>query len=454
MKILPHKYQIKCVDHCIKNKRSALFLDMGLGKTVIILTVINYLLNRMDIRGALILAPLRVVYEVWPAEVIKWDHLSHLSVGVLHGSKKERVLKSGNNLFAINYEGFPWLYEQLQKYKRDKFPFDYIIFDESTAIKNPKTKRFKLLKKIMKAFPRRTILTGTPSPNSLEDLWSQYFLLDDGERLGKSKHWFRQNYFYPIDYNQYQWAPYPTTAKTLSKKIEDITIRLTAEDYLKMPPIINNNVEWSMTESIKKQYKKFERDYLLELQDETVTAVNAAALSTKLRQFISGFLYSEEKEYIVHQEKLDVLDEVVQSYYGEQILIAIQYRYEYEMIKARYPKIPVIFGGINPNVTRNRVHAWNTKCSPYLVVHPASIAHGVNLQKGGRILVWYSIPWSYEHYTQLRGRLYRQGQEKPVICHHLIAKNTVENKVVRALTDKKTNETSFTKNLIKLFKGD
>lgn len=452
MKITPHNYQTRCLKHCIENKIAALFLDMGLGKSVIILTLINYLLNSKQIRGALILAPLRVVYNVWPDEIQKWDHLRHRSFTILHG-KGKKELSNKKDIYIINYDGLPWLYDELQKYKRDKFPFDMIVFDESTAIKNPKTKRFKYLRNLIKAFPRRIILTGTPAPNSLEDLWAQYFLLDLGERLGRSKNGFRLRYFYPTDYNQYKWVPRPGSVQALSEKVQDVTIRLSAKDYLEMPKLITNEIIWSMSDKIQNQYRKFEKNFLTEIENEVITAVNAASLSIKLRQFLSGFLYSESGPIQAHKEKLDVLEEFL-SEQSEPVLVAIQFRFEYEMIEKLYPKVPIIYGGISPLVAKAHIKQWNEGSCPILLLHPASVAHGINLQEGGRILLWYSLPWSFEHYTQLKSRIYRQGQTKPVICHHLIAKRTVEEKVVQALLDKRNTEKSFMKSLILKLKGN
>lgn len=427
---------------------------MGLGKTVIILTAINYLLNAGKIRGALIVAPLRVAYNVWPEEIKKWDHLSHLTSTILHGPHKNKLLKDKKDIYVLNYEGISWLESTLSRYKRDKYPFDMIVFDESTAIKNHQTVRFRRLKKIIKAFNRRIILTGTPSPNTLEDLWSQYYMLDDGDRLGQSFTGFRTRYFYKADFNGFSYRPLPRTPLEISDKVKDITVRLTAEEYLDMPELINNDVKWSMSEKVRKEYVKFEQTYLAEIGKETVVAVNAAALSIKLRQFLSGFIYSEDKTHEVHLEKIDILKEVVEQNRSEQVIIAIQFRYEYEMIQRVYPNVPVIYGGLSPSTVRKRIQNWNGNNSPILIVHPASIAHGVNLQQGGRTIIWYSLPWSYEHYTQLRARLYRQGQKKPVVMHHLIANGTVETNVIKALSDKKTSESSFTKRLISSIRSE
>lgn len=448
MKIQPHKYQTRCLKHCIGNRASALFLDMGLGKTVVVLTAVNYLLNQCKIRGVLIIAPLRVTYSVWPEEIKKWDHLKHLTCSILHGPLKEQALVDKKDIYVLNYDGLPWLCNKLEAYKRDQYPFDMIVFDESTALKNPQTKRFKMLKNLVGAFHRRVILTGSPAPNSLEDLWAQYYLLDDGERLGKSKWGFRNRYFYKADYQGYKYMPVPRAEREISKLVKDITIRLTAKEYLDMPRLINNTIRWSMSDKVKKEYRKFERTFLTQINDESIVAVNAAALSTKLRQYLSGFLYNDGVTHRVHAEKLDVLQELVEQH-DEQILISIQFRNEYDMIAMRYKGIPVIYGGLSPATVQKRIRAWNAKESPLLVVHPASIAHGVNLQQGGRTLIWYSLPWSYEHYVQLRARLYRQGQEKPVMMHHIVAEKTIEEKVVRALVDKRSTEQSFTKRLVK-----
>lgn len=454
MKIKPHSYQNSCLKHCLTKKISALFLDMGLGKTVIVLTAINYLLNARKIKGVLILAPLRVAHDVWPEEIKKWDHLKHLSCVVLHGPHKDKLLKEKNDIYVVNYDGLLWLTTALEVYKRDKFPFDMLVLDESTAVKNHQTKRFKMLKNIVGAFKRRVILTGTPAPNTLEDLWAQYFLLDGGQRLGVSKWGFRNRFFYQSDYFGHKYRPKPSAPEEISNRVKDITVRLTAEDYLEMPRLIRNNVRWSMSSKTARQYKQFERTFLANIWDETVVAVNAAALSTKLRQFLSGFVYDDSGQPInVHEEKLDVLQETIERHPGEQVLVAIQFRYEYDMIAARYPKVPVIYGGLSSNIARSRIRAWNDMDSPLLVVHPASLAHGVNLQQGGRTIVWYSLPWSYEHYIQLRARLYRQGQTKPVMLHHLIAKDTVELDVVQALQDKRTSETSFTKRLVSILRS-
>lgn len=449
MKIVPHNYQIRACRHCLENAIAALFLDLGLGKTVIVLTAIHNLIRDNLIKGVLVLAPLRVVYNVWPSEILKWDHLQHLSCGIAHGPKKADVLKKKHDIYLLNYEGLPWLIDQLRGTPPGKWPFDMIVFDESTAVKNSTTKRFKMLKSIVGYFERRVILTGTPAPNSLLDIWAQYFMLDEGERLGKSYYWFKQSYFRQADYWGYRWEPRTKSVEELSEKVADITIRLRASDYLEMPKLFTNQTIWSMSPKIIKQYADYEKDYLIELQEETFVAVNAAALSTKLRQFVSGFQYKEDRTVTeIHKEKVETLSEIIEGNSSENVLVAIQFRHEYEMIKKKFKDVPVIYGGMNQRTTKTLIDKWNRGELPMLVVHPASIAHGVNLQEGGRMLIWYGIPWSWEHYSQMVGRLHRQGQKKPVINTFIVAKDTVENDVIQALETKEENEASFLQNLV------
>lgn len=456
MEIIPHGYQVRSVQHCLDNPRSALFLDMGLGKTVIVLTTVSNLLQRQAITGALVLAPLRVVYNVWPNEVQKWDHLNHLKCNIIHGKRKAQQLWDSADIYVSNYESLFWIFEQLKNTTPYAWPFDMIVFDESTALKNQDTKRFKLLKLMIKRFQRRIILTGTPSPNSMLDLWAQYFLLDDGKRLGTSKYWFKNEYFFQADYHGYKWDPLPGAKEDITKKISDITMRLKANDYLHMPKLINNEMHWEMSDKHYAVYKELENDFIASIDGVLVTATNAAALSSKLRQYVSGFVYDSEsnKAIDVHSEKIDALAEIVEGNPGENILCAIQFRYEYELIKQKFPNAPVIYGSMSQAKTRNTIRKWNESRIPLLIVHPASIAHGVNLQEGGRMLVWFGIPWSLEHYLQLVARLHRQGQEKPVVNHFLVAKKTVETRIVAALQNKEEQEASFLQGIIDYFKTE
>jgi len=451
MKIQPHKYQIGAVHHCIENDKAALFLDMGLGKTVIVLTAFKNLLKNKKTKGILIIAPLRVVYNVWPQEIKKWDHLRELSFGILHGPDKDKVLKQKHDVYITNYESIKWLYTKLRRKPHSKIPFDMVAIDESTAIKSRTTKRFSMLRSMSPIFKRRIIMTGTPAPNSLLDLWAQYFFLDQGARLYGSWYTFRDKYFYQADYHGYEWEPVLKATAKISKRVQDITIRLRAEDYLDMPEKVLYDITCTMPKKVKQQYQFLESEFILHCQEGTVTAANAAVLSNKLRQFVAGRMYDEDGGIVnIHNEKLEALGEAVESNADEPLLIAIQFRYEYEMIKKVLPNVPVIYGGVGVKRSNRLIKQWCEGKLPQLVVHPLSIAHGVNLQTGGRRLIWYSIPWSFEQYYQLIGRLYRQGQPKPVMIGHIILKDSIDLRVLKVLQRKEETEESF----LKLFVRD
>ena len=453
MKIQPYQYQIKAVQHALKNKEVALFLDLGLGKTVVCLTAIKNLIKQKKIKSALILAPLRVVYNVWPAEIKKWDHLKDLSHVILHGKDKNTHLQKDVDIYLMNYEGIKWLANQMRGIPRDKSPFDLIIYDESTAVKAHNTKRFRYLRNLQRLFSRRFILTGTPAPNSLLDLWSQYYLLDGGRRLGTSWYAYRNRYFYQSDYMGYNWDPRPGTSKEISSKVKDITLRLRSADYLDLPEKIFNEINCTLPDIHREKYDQLERDFLLEIENETVTAFNAAALSNKLRQFVGGIVYNENGNSLpCHNVKLDALEEIKDNYPSEPLLIAIQFRAEYQLLKQRFKKLPVIYGGVGPKHSSLLIDQWCKGQLPLLVVHPQSIAHGVNLQTGGRNLIWYSLPWSFEQYHQMIGRLYRQGQTKPVIIHHLLLERTIDQHVLRTLQQKEKTEKNFLQFFLKKMK--
>lgn len=448
MEISPHGYQVRAVDFGIKHPETALFLDMGLGKTVIVLTIISNLIKQGEIKGALIIAPLRVVYNVWPDELEKWDHLQYLGYQILHGPDKDSAFLIDSHIYITNYESIKWLYHKTRRMPRSKLPWDMIVFDESTAIKSRTSKRFSMLRGMRPAFKRAIVMTGTPAPNSLLDLWAQYFILDGGERLYKSWYTYRDTFFTQADYHGYKWDPTIEASKKISAKVSDITMRLKAADYLELPKLINNNIYCTMPEKVKEQYEDLEEEFMLKIDDDEVTASNAAVLSSKLRQFVSGALYNETGQAIkVHEEKLNALITAIENNPNEPTLVAIQFRFEYEIIAEKFKHVPVIYGGIGQTKGKAIIKAWNEGKLPLVVVHPKSIGHGVNLQQGGRNIIWYSIPWSWELYTQLNGRLYRQGQTKPVLIHHILLRNTIDERVLQILQRKEDTETTFLNDL-------
>lgn len=455
MKFTPHPYQIRSAEHMVKHKECALFLDMGLGKTVITLSTIRFLITTDQIKSCLIIAPLRVIYNVWPQEIEKWEHLQYLTHTILHGKDKYYNLTDKPvHIYLMNYDSIPWLYNTIRNSSKTKLPFNMIVYDESSAIKSHRTKRFKCLRGLSRIFDRKVILTGTPAPNSLLDLWAQYYLLDDGKRLDTSWTRFRQTYFTQKDYFGYKWEPLPNASQILSKKVEDITIRLRGSDYLSLPKRTHNKIMCVLPVKAQKQYKTLENEFILQIKNEIVTAANAGVMANKLRQFTSGGLYSERKPITnIHTVKLDALEEIVDSYYGKPLLIAIQFRFEYDIIKQKFPKVPIIYGGTKLKESQKLINQWNKKELPLLVVHPASIAHGVNLQQGGNILIWFNLPWSYEQYIQLIKRIDRQGQTQPTFIHHILLKNTIDEYVYKVLQKKEYTETTFLNLLLDSLKG-
>jgi SNF2 family DNA or RNA helicase len=445
MEIIPHNYQVLAAKHLVKNPASALFLDLGLGKTVISLTANNYLQKTNKIKGTLILAPLRVVYNVWPQEIKKWDHLKHLKYSILHGIDKEVKAKDKSNFYITNYESIKWLYNYFKQFSPNEIPFDSVVYDESAFMKNKKAKRFKLMKSMSSIFKYKSLLNGTPAPNSLLDLWAQYYLLDNGKRLGTKWSWYRAKYFQQMDYMGYDWQLIQGGSQLISDKVTDITMRLKADDYLNLPDIIYNNIYCTMPSDIKPKYKQLEKDFLIQIENETIWAANSAALSNKLRQFVSGSAYTEDRKKVVHihKVKLDALAEILESNTDEAFLIAIQFRFEYDLIAEILPGVPVIYGGVNEQKSQKLIEDWNAQKIKRLVVHPASIGWGLNLQDGGRSLIWFSIPWSWWHYTQLIGRLRRQGQKDTVRVHHLMLKDSVDERVLSSLQRKYDTEETF-----------
>lgn len=433
-----YEYQEKAIAWMDEHPKSYLALDMGLGKTAISLNWINKI--RKECGGVLVIAPLRTISTTWPDEIEKWTpNLSHT---ILHGTKKLENLHRKVDVYLINFEGIPWLFETLAHYHKStgKVPFRGLVIDEGSMVKSWQTKRFKILKLLIKLFTKyTTILSGTPAPNSLLDLWAQYFLLDKGERLEKYITHYKQHYFYQADRMGYIWKINQGASETIYSKIADITYRLDSKDYLKLPEMIKNVITVPLPKKLQAQYKTLEKEFFLALdEDESMAVFNAAALSMKLRQFIQGAVYiDDDHNYkVLHEEKLKVLKSLVEEAGGQGILCCIQFRFELEIIRKVFPKCPYIAGGVSAQKATSLINKWNRKELPLLLCHPASISHGVNLQSGGHMILWYGLPWSLEQYLQLNKRLHRNGQKHAVIIHHLVVKKSVDEKVMTALNSK------------------
>jgi len=406
--------------------------DCGLGKTVSALTLILDLMVLGRTKHTLVVAPPRVARDVWLQELHSWDHLAHLSMAVLIGSptKRQQILYGElPQIVVISYNLLEWLYKF---YEGQEFPFDTVICDEASALKTHNSKRVKVMKKIRKKVERVYMMSATPSADTLLSLWSQYFLIDGGKRLGRSFRIFKQRYFYPVDYMEYTWEPKDGALDKITEAISDITLRLSAEDYLNLPPLLHNTIRVTQSRSAKKIYKELERDFFLEFNNTPITAVNAAVLSGKLRQCANGFVYDEDGEaHIIHDEKLDALGELIEGD-DKPLLVFYEFKSDWERIKTRFPMVEHI-------KDKGVVERWNNPeiKLPVLCGHYGSMAHGLNLQKGGATRMCFFTPtWSNEQFQQAIGRLYRQGVSGTVTAHHLVTTDTIDEKVVRALVQK------------------
>lgn len=432
----PHEYQTHCTEFILENTSAGLFLDMGLGKSVITLTALVELLHdRFEVSKVLVVAPLRVANTTWLDEVLKWKHLKDLSVSRVLGSVKERTmaLYKKADIYTINRENVPWLVEF---YKND-WPFDMVIIDELSSFKSPSAKRFRALKKVRHKIRRIVGLTGTPAPNGLLDIWSQIYLLDGGERLGRTFGGYRGRYFHPQKYVNggipTDYALNDDAEEKIYNRISDICISMKALEYLEMPEIIMNKVEVELSEKEMKLYRKLERDLLLPLEDSDVNAANAAVLSNKLLQMSGGTVYDEYKEVQrIHDRKLEALEDLIEAANGKPVLIYYGFKHERDRIKKLF-----CTGEIN---TSEDIARWNRGEMKIALCHPASAGHGLNLQEGGSTIIWFSVPWSLELYQQANARLWRQGQKQSVVIHHLLAKDTIDSRVMMALDNKDTGQ--------------
>ena len=436
MEYKPHNYQKYAYDKILELPRAGLFLDMGLGKTVITLSAIYELMyNRFEISKVLVIAPLRVAETTWTDECNTWDHLRHLRISKVLGNANERrkALNTKADIYIINRENVSWLVNEYSVGIGNAWKFDMVVIDELSSFKSHKSLRFKSLRKQIFKSSRVVGLTGTPSPNGLLDLWSQIYLLDGGERLGKTITGYRSRYFIPGKRNKnviYEYNPRAGTEQAIMQNISDICLSMSAEDYLELPERIDvvRNVELSDKEL--KLYRDFERKSFLELGDKEVNAVNAAALTNKLLQFANGAMYTEGGGYVeVSDKKLTALDEIIDVSQGKPIICFYSYRHDLERILAKHPDARTL-------KSDKDIADWNNGKISLLLVHPQSAGHGLNLQHGGSIIVWFGLTWKLENYLQANARLHRQGQKEKVIIHHLVAKDTADEDVMVALKEK------------------
>lgn len=428
-------YQLEGVRFAHRNEAVFLMLDMGLGKTAMAIEWAKPL----D-RPALVIAPLRPAYSTWPEEIQKW--WPGATWTILHGKKKNERLRYKRDFFIINYEGLPWLYNTLSKgtIKVKRFA---LVLDESSYIKDHGTKRFKLLKAMKPIFsPYRLCLSATPQPNGLWELWTQYFMLDDGKTLGKTYTPFRNMYFEYTGPPKFMTIPKANAQKDIMKMVEERTFRLDAKDYLKLPPLIYNDIKIDLPAPLMKAYKTLAKDGMLAIGKTEIEAKSDLAISSKLHQFCQGALYDvNKKAHEVHRLKVNALREMVDIANGEPMLVVVQFHFDVTMIEKVFGRLPKIVGGVSGKVAGGIVSRWNRGHIPVLLCHPQALSHGMNMQTGGRIITWYGLPWgSYEQYKQLNGRLHRHGQTKPVIVNNIVVNKAADIKIAGMLRRKGMNQ--------------
>jgi len=438
MRYEPHEYQEYATNFILSHPIAAILLEMGLGKSVITLTAIfDLTLDSFLIRKVLVIAPLRVARDTWPAEIEKWDHLNGLTYSVAIGSEAQRkaALLQRAQVYLINRENVDWLIND------SGIPFDYdmVVIDELSSFKSHTSKRFRALRKVRPNVKRIVGLTGTPSSNGLMDLWAEIGILDMGQRLGRYISHFRNAYFVPDKRNQqiiFTYKPKPGAEEAIYLLISDITISMKNTDYLKLPDLVINEIPVLLSEDERQQYEIMRSEMVLSIKGKEIDAVNAAALSNKLLQMANGAVYDGNGGVIrIHDRKLDALEDIIEAANGKPVLIAYWYKHDLERIMERFPAIQLD--------NAESIKRWNDGEIPVAVIHPASAGHGLNLQAGGSCLVWFGLTWSLELYQQTNARLWRQGQKDTVIIHHIVAKETIDEQVMKALKRKDKTQTAL-----------
>ena len=437
MNFKPHNYQKYAVEYIKSHPVAAILLDMGLGKTVISLTAMaDLLFDSFEVHKILVIGPLRVARDSWPMEVAKWEHLKHLTYAVAIGTPAERraALERNADITIINRENVDWLVES------GYFDFDMVVIDELSSFKNHTVKRFKALMKVRPKVNRIVGLTGTPSSNGLMDLWSEFRLLDMGERLGKFITRYREAFFMPDKRNSqmvFSYKPRPDAEEEIYRRISDITISMKCTDHLSMPELISSQCEVVLSDDERKQYEKLKSELVLTLSAGEITVSNAASLTNKLSQLSNGAIYDDDRNIVeFHQRKLDALEDIIESANGNPILVAYWFKHDLERIRKRFK--------VREIKSSQDIIDWNAGKIPVAMIHPASAGHGLNLQSGGSTLVWFGLTWSLELYQQTNARLWRQGQTSgTVVIQHIITKGTIDERILTALNKKELTQNAL-----------
>lgn len=439
----PHGYQKKAVKFLLEHAAAIALLDPGLGKTSITLAAFDMLRKSKVAKRALVVAPLRVCHQVWPAEVAGWAEFQHLKVAVLHGKDKEKLLESDADIFVINPEGLEWLVTggtgRYDARRWRKLGIDTLVIDELTRFKKSTGKRFKLLKQIIGTFARRWGLTGTPTPNGLLDLFGQVYIIDEGRSFGRYITHYKREYFRPLDPNGWKWALQPGAEERIYERLSPLAIRMAAKDYLELPELVNLKHFIDLPPKVRKLYDTLEDDLVAKYEAGLVVAGNAAAASTKCRQICNGALYVEDdiaslvagrKRTVMqlHEEKLDAVAELLEDLQGNPLLLAYEFNHDLEALQKRFPNLPYIGKGIGSKQAIEIERQWNAGELPLLAAHPASAGHGLNLQKfNSHHVGWFGMFWDAELYWQFIARILRQGNKsKRVFNHHFMARGTVD----------------------------
>ena len=450
-----HDYQKKAVNFQATQPSSMLWLDMGLGKTVITLTSLAHLIQTNYLKGVLIVAPIRVIRLVWRQEALKWQHTKNLTFSMVTGTKDQRTraLLRKADIYLINYENLRWLAETLETYyiKKDRdLPFDGVVWDEISKMKNSATKRVSKFRRILDRFKWKTGLTGTPASNGYKDLHGQYLVIDEGHRLGTSKDAFRQRFYYKQ--GAYREVPYDDTESTIKALIGDVTLEMSAEDYNPLPDLITNDITLDLPPQLRAKYEQLEKELFFQLDSgKDIEVFNQAALTNKCLQFSNGAVYPIAGMPLweaVHDLKLDALEDIIEEAAGQPVLCSYAYRSDAERIMERFKKLkPINLTDCKTEASlNNAMFRWKNNDCPLMIGHPASMGHGIDgLQDNGHIVAWYGLNWSLDLYDQMNARVRRQGQGIPVICHRILIGDTLDQAQAIALEDKATTQAGLRK---------
>ena len=445
----PHEYQKEAVKFLVEKGSAALWLDPGLGKTAVVLSAFRILKLKGMAKKMLVIAPLRPVHSVWPAEAKKWEQFADYSVGVLHGGKKGQVLKQQHDIYVINFEGLGWLSSQLNG---KDWPFQILTVDEISYMKNTQTQRFKTIKPLLDKFDRRWGLTGSPAPNSLLDIFGPQLILDQGATFGPYISRFRTEYFFPSGYGGYEWKLQSDGEARIHAALAGKVLRMAALDHLDLPELTYNDIMVDLPPNARKLYDAFENNLTVELNSGNVTAVNAAVAVMKGQQIANGGSYLDDDgsgnariSTHLHDAKTEAVLDLVEELSGQPCIIGYHFAHDLERLKAAFPNAPIIGSGVVGHKLDSIIDDWNAGKTSVLLAHPMSAGHGLNLQGTGHAVIWYSLTWSLEIYEQFIRRLWRQGQKNHIVVHHIMAKDTIDEAIMMAIRRKdKTQQTLLT----------